>query len=175
MKRFIEYFNEKYNDIISKSIEIYGIKTNTLIFIEELAELTKAYIKYLRADNAQPEIHSYLDNVKEECADCMIMCQTLKIENVLEGWDDYENVFDTDKVDFIIYTSYLMTELRKIEFNQHLKLENLLGFCVKLTRFISNELKAEETVEAVIKQKIQRLESRIEETLRKRSNNESNN
>lgn len=170
-----EYFTEEQDKLLEQSIKIYGIDTNKLIFIEELAEITKAYIKLLRADKKTDSEFTYrrlLRELTEECADCLVMCQTFKIVNGLEFWDNPECLENhEDKIDTLFYFSAMMSELRISMIWGQYRLNILLGFSIVLTNFIDS-LNISNEVKAISDAKIERLRKRIKRTEQERRSDE---
>lgn len=62
-------------DIIRETIEIFGIKNQTIVCAEELAELIQAITKIMRKDGSE-SIARY--NLLEEMADTVICIEQLK-------------------------------------------------------------------------------------------------
>ena len=69
------------NEILNKIIAAYGIDSQMDMAIEEMAELTKALLKFRRAGKAEETstrvMSDILENVMEEMADVQIMLDQL--------------------------------------------------------------------------------------------------
>lgn len=64
-------------EILQLAIDTYGDKKQTLVCIEEMSELTKAFIKLYRADDSKKEKAKW--HVQEEIADVCVMMQQAKM------------------------------------------------------------------------------------------------
>lgn len=64
-------------EILQKAIATYGEQSQVDMAIEEMAELTKALLKYRRNENMA--VSERLDNIIEEIADVQIMLDQLKM------------------------------------------------------------------------------------------------
>lgn len=82
---------EDRETVYRESIEHYGVPAQVDMVIEEMAELTKALLKFRRfgwSENAS----DYLENVIEEIADVKIMIRQL--EMIYDTDDDVEDWID---------------------------------------------------------------------------------
>ena len=65
-------FNNEQKEILTNALRTWGFTAQTDIAIEEMSELTKAIIKERRYSSSET-----FDNLREEIADVMIMCEQL--------------------------------------------------------------------------------------------------
>lgn len=65
-------FNNEQKEVVTEAIRAWGFTAQTDIAIEEMSELTKAIIKDRRYSSSET-----FDNLCEEIADVMIMCEQL--------------------------------------------------------------------------------------------------
>ena len=77
-------------DVYNKVINIYGVKQQFIIAMEELAELIQNLSKYLRYGNTEKVI----SNIVNEIVDCEIMIDQIKII-INQDKDKYQSVFRT--------------------------------------------------------------------------------
>lgn len=79
---------------LSKAIETYGEESQIDMAIEEMSELTKALLKYKRAERS-PSVYDFetiRSNISEEIADVMIMISQLVL--IFENRDEIFDCFD---------------------------------------------------------------------------------
>ena len=70
----------RHKAILLKCIEFSGVRKQETIVIEEMAELTKAIVKYWRTDEGRASI-------VEEIADVEIMLDQLKLIHDIQEWE----------------------------------------------------------------------------------------
>ena len=71
---------ERRKEIECRAIRTYGEQPQVDVAIEEMSELTKAILKYRRAENKNKNEAEYLeDNIIEEIADVQIMLDQMRI------------------------------------------------------------------------------------------------
>lgn len=73
----------KKEDILKKNkgiLEYYGMKNQTVVWIEEMSELTKELCKFVRScdENSFEQSPRWLDDLKEEIADVTVCLDQLK-------------------------------------------------------------------------------------------------
>ena len=96
-------YNKKYSkaereEIYKEAISKYGALAQQDIAIEEMSELTKALLKYRRAERAGVSgdaFENVLDNINEEIADVEIMIEQLKM---MFYCDDKVKVWKSGKI-----------------------------------------------------------------------------
>ena len=72
--------NDRRKEIEGRAIRTYGEQPQVDVAIEEMSELTKAILKYRRAENKNKNEAEYLeDNIIEEIADVQIMLDQMRI------------------------------------------------------------------------------------------------
>ena len=72
--------DDRRKEIEGRAIRIYGENSQVDVAIEEMSELTKAILKYRRAENKNKNEAEYLeDNIIEEIADVQIMLDQMRI------------------------------------------------------------------------------------------------
>ena len=72
--------SERRKEIEGRAINTYGEQPQVDMAIEEMSELTKAILKYRRAENKNKNEAEYLeDNIIEEIADVQIMLDQMRI------------------------------------------------------------------------------------------------
>ena len=72
--------SERRKEIESRAIRTYGEQPQVDVTIEEMSELTKAILKYRRAENKNKNEAEYLeDDIIEEIADVQIMLDQMRI------------------------------------------------------------------------------------------------
>ena len=72
--------SERRKEIECRAILTYGAQMQGDMCIEEMSELTKAILKYRRAENKNKNEAEYLeDNIIEEIADVQIMLDQMRI------------------------------------------------------------------------------------------------
>ena len=79
-------------DAIKRAVEFYGKNNQMVKAMEEMAELQQALSKYLLCDDPE-QAHILQQNVEEETADVLIMCEQLKImfdQDSIEWYRDYK-------------------------------------------------------------------------------------
>ena len=72
--------DDRRKEIEGRAINTYGEQPQVDMAIEEMSELTKAILKYRRAENKNKNEAEYLeDNIIEEIADVQIMLDQMRI------------------------------------------------------------------------------------------------
>ena len=72
--------SERRKEIECRAINTYGEQPQVDMTIEEMSELTKAILKYRRAENKNKNEAEYLeDDIIEEIADVQIMLDQMRI------------------------------------------------------------------------------------------------
>ena len=72
--------DDRRKEIEGRAIRTYGEQPQVDVAIEEMSELTKAILKYRRAENKNKNEAEYLeDNIIEEIADVQIMLDQMRI------------------------------------------------------------------------------------------------
>ena len=72
--------DDRRKEIEGRAIRIYGENSQVDVAIEEMSELTKAILKYRRAENKNKNEAEYLeDDIIEEIADVQIMLDQMRI------------------------------------------------------------------------------------------------
>ena len=72
--------SERRKEIEGRAIRTYGEQPQVDVTIEEMSELTKAILKYRRAENKNKNEAEYLeDDIIEEIADVQIMLDQMRI------------------------------------------------------------------------------------------------
>jgi len=72
--------SERRKEIEGRAIRTYGEQPQVDVAIEEMSELTKAILKYRRAENKNKNEAEYLeDDIIEEIADVQIMLDQMRI------------------------------------------------------------------------------------------------
>ena len=72
--------SERRKEIECRAINTYGEQPQVDMCIEEMSELTKAILKYRRAENKNKNEAEYLeDDIIEEIADVQIMLDQMRI------------------------------------------------------------------------------------------------
>ena len=72
--------DDRRKEIEGRAINTYGEQPQVDVAIEEMSELTKAILKYRRAENKNKNEAEYLeDDIIEEIADVQIMLDQMRI------------------------------------------------------------------------------------------------
>ena len=85
---------EEFKEVYQMFIDNYGIKSQRLLCIEEMSELTKELCKINRYAGTDKE-KQVIENIKEEIADVLNMVEQLEY---IFGADDIEKI-RTDKIE----------------------------------------------------------------------------
>jgi len=75
----MEEILKKYNDMFKKAVVVFGVKTQLVVVIEEMAELTKEISKWFRGEDNR-------DRLLDEYVDVLVMLEQLK--NIFQFTDE---------------------------------------------------------------------------------------
>ena len=91
----IDIWFENETEVLKRAIHTYGENSQIDMAIEEMAELTKALLKYKRAKRSPSEydFKTIRNNIAEEMADVLIMCDQLMM--IFENADEVSRYVDS--------------------------------------------------------------------------------
>lgn len=100
--------NKEQEEIMEKAISHYGTQTQSIVSMEECAELTQTISKILRSSENDENWEYNIKHLTEEMADVIICLHLLKkmynINEVeIQKWIDYKFARCNGQIDFEIY------------------------------------------------------------------------